>query len=848
MNKITLRAYIRPIDERKEYNPGKIQRPDLARVFVFDCETTSSDPYQNLTFGSFRYYINGDLHKTGIFYNPKIVEAPQLRILAKYCSSHNLRLYSEDEFIDLFYEYIWGQKAVCVGHNLVFDISRLIKRYGYTKGYDKGNFSLVLSDDKSKPRVKTIRRNEGKILLKFGSTIWKNNLPDFRGFFIDTSILASALFDMKRISLNDLSKRVLGSEKLTVEEHGKINERYIEYNLQDVRLTYKCFLKLVEEYRKFDLELPIHMVTSSASIGKAIYRKMGVKPFLSVNKDISEELIGKVMSAFYGGRCEVKVRKTPTEVTTLDFTSMYPTISALMGLKDLIIAEKIETEECTDEIIALLESVQLEDLYDNPKWLGFVVLCEITPDNDCLPIRSDYREGEFNIGINFLKTSQKLYYFLPDLIFSRLLTDKVPRISRAIRFRASKIQTGLKSISLFGVAIDPSTDNFLSVLVQERARIKKVNAEKAQGLKIAVNSMSYGIFVEVHTEKKIEKLKVFSNESFETFGRAEKEGEYFNPIIASSLVSGARLLLGMIELELKKMGRPHAGCDTDSMFVPPDTALYLQNQFQRLSPYSDIILLKKEHEKVLFYGISSKRYVLYRIINCNLQIVDEGKRGYMLHGLGHIMNPFGEDRNWHKRIWQDILSLENGYISREDMIGKYSSFYCISQLTNSGYEIARRFKRLNKGKTIEFQLKPFNFLSIGVGNYDNIKPIAPFTRNSQSVVHSEFVDYKSGKVMSGIQYWKPLSDVIMDYIDHPESKFEGEIGVLERKRIESVCLVYIGKETRNLDTQILEKERIESYTNSVGFGEFVVGLSPKEAKKYGIMHRSTLLRWKNQSI
>ena len=843
MNKIAFRAHIRPIKEKKKHPPSKHQRPDVTKVFVFDCETTT-DQYQNLTFGSFRYYVNGSLQKTGLFYNQKIVSGKELKILQDYCILHYLKLYLVDEFIDLFYECVWKQKAVCVGHNLVFDISRLIKRYGYTKGYDKGNFSLVLSDDKSKPRVKTIRRNEGKILLKFGSTIWKNNLPDFRGFFVDTSILASALFDMKRISLNDLSKRVLGSEKLTVEEHGKINERYIEYNLQDVRLTYECFLKLVEEYRKFDLELPIHIVTSSASIGKAIYRKMGVKPFLSVNKGISEELIGNVMSAFYGGRCEVKVRKTPTEVTTLDFTSMYPTISALMGLKDLIIAEKIETEECTDEIIALLESVQLEELYYNPKWLGFIVLCEITPDNDCLPIRSDYREGEFNIGINFLKTNQKMYYFLPDLVFSRLLTGRAPRISRAIRFRASKIQTGLKSISLFGVVIDPSKDNFLSILVQERARIKTMDKEKAQGLKIAVNSMSYGIFVEVHTEKKIEKLKVFSNESFETSGRAEKAGEYFNPIIASSLVSGARLLLGMIEMELKIMGRTHAGCDTDSMFVPPETARYLQNQFQRLSPYSDIKLLKKEHENVLFYGISSKRYVLYRVKNGNLQIVDDGKRGYMLHGLGHIMNPFGDERNWHKRIWQDILSLENGYISSEDMIGKYSSFYCISQLTNSGYEIARRFKRLNKGKTIEFQIKPFNFLIIGVGNYENVKPIAPFTRNNQTVVHSEFVDYKSGKNMSGVQYWKPLSDVIVDYIEHPESKFEGKIGVLERKRIESERLVYIGKETRNLDTQFLEKERIESYINSVGFGAFVAGLSPKEARRYGIMHRSTLKRMK----
>jgi hypothetical protein len=52
-----------------------------------------------------------------------------------------------------------------------------------------------------------------------------------------------------------------------------------------------------------------------------------------------------------------------------------------------------------------------------------------------------------------------------------------------------------------------------------------------------------------------------------------------------------------------------------------------------------------------------------------------------------------------------------------------------------------------------------------------------------------FIDYKTGKTYPNEinqdtrLFWKPLSEVIQDYIDHPESKSEGNIGVIKRKHI-----------------------------------------------------------------
>ena len=69
-------------------------------------------------------------------------------------------------------------------------------------------------------------------------------------------------------------------------------------------------------------------------------------------------------------------------------------------------------------------------------------------------------------------------------------------------------------------------------------------------------------------------------------------------------------------------------------------------------------------------------------------------------------------------------------------------------------------------------------------------PIAPYNNNPQIAVESQFVDYNSGDVLQGRHYWKPLSDVFLDYIDHPESKFVGDVGVLKRKRLKPEGCVY----------------------------------------------------------
>ena len=47
---------------------------------------------------------------------------------------------------------------------------------------------------------------------------------------------------------------------------------------------------------------------SEASIGKAYLRSMGIKPWRQTEHVFTPELIGIIMSSYYGGRTEVRIR------------------------------------------------------------------------------------------------------------------------------------------------------------------------------------------------------------------------------------------------------------------------------------------------------------------------------------------------------------------------------------------------------------------------------------------------------------------------------------------------------------------------------------------------------------
>src|SRR5262249_7623078 len=64
-------------------------------------------------------------------------------------------------------------------------------------------------------------------------------------------------------------------------------------------------------------------------------------PFLEQNPDFDPKIIGCFMEALYGGQSEVRIRHKPVEGLHADFKSQFTTANALMGIQELLIANKI---------------------------------------------------------------------------------------------------------------------------------------------------------------------------------------------------------------------------------------------------------------------------------------------------------------------------------------------------------------------------------------------------------------------------------------------------------------------------------------------------------------------------
>jgi hypothetical protein len=349
----------------------------------------------------------------------------------------------------------------------------------------------------------------------------------------------------------------------------------------------------------------------------------------------------------------------------------------------------------------------------------------------------------------------------------------------------------------------------------ERQRLDVIQNQ----LKILANATSYGIFIEVITEDKPTIAHAYGLNAFKSkkVSKMEQFGEFFNPLIATMATASARLMLAMAEAWLEQHGGYYAFCDTDSMAVSPFHWKPLQTFFQSLNPYETVDpILKLEHDDrdasrelldVWFYGISAKRYVLYRLMDGHPVLVDDG---WSSHGLGHLLHESREDEEshdmWERKLWAKIIKAAIGSASEKEVCEEYSSQYAVSKYAVTKPTLHQRLRSINRNRACLSQIKPFNFILVGQPaesseNGEPIHPVTKFTKRIEEAPFQPFVDYNSGKRYNGGSqlFWKTLQSVIHDYLNHPEAKFGNgcSTGKMRRRHFVIDKIAYIVRKRTN---------------------------------------------------
>jgi hypothetical protein len=833
------------------------------RVLVFDTETTT-DFTQRLLFGVFRNYVKGELLQEGLFLGDSVKESGA-EVARAYAAEHNLTAYTRTEFVErIFYPEVYVQGALCVGFNLPFDLSRIAVQANPSKGKNRRSFRLKLSYRVNLPdlRIESISSRAAFIRFAPKKTLQDWEKPFFHGRFLDLSTLSSALtgerFTLKRAAFAFKTKH----KKSKVDGLGRITPETIDYGRNDVLVTWELFEKLLAEYLTYPFatvenerkrgagRIPITELYSTASIAKAILRLMRFTPALARLRGLDPRVLGWAMSAYFGGRSEVRTRRVDVPVRVVDFTSMYPTVFILMNLQELLAADKIQTREVTDATQELLSKVTLDDLYDPAMWSRFRCIVKLKPDGDMLPVRMRLEpDAPYGIAVTPFRSTTIRWYTLADLVAAKMLGGATPAIEEAIEFYGEGRQDGLKPVELQGVLLDPKEQIFKTV-VEQRQRYKDVEPELAQALKILANSGAYGIYAEINvapTSTDEKQVGTWYADIGPVPGEThdERPGRFFNPVIASLVTGAARLALAMAEAEVAHRGGTFAFCDTDSLAIvagkkaPDDVPCLSEDEvttiierFDRLNPYDRKLvehLLKLEHEKftdLRCWAVSAKRYALFtRDARNRLRIMKASKSG-----LGATLGRTQQEtiQKLARRAWLSILSrelhLENTGPNKR-RVARLTNFAepmrrALPISTPHVYK-ARGFTSINKGKSYDFKIKPFGFLqavteAITVGK-KSLQPIAPFERGLSESKKLRWTDYKSGapvildwegNAFAGTLPVTRLDEFIVDYARHPESKAAGPDGkpageetrgVLGRLRLTGRSPRRIGKEVDRLD-------------------------------------------------
>lgn len=462
-----------------------------------------------------------------------------------------------------------------------------------------------------------------------------------------------------------------------------------------------------------------------------------------------------MLCAYYGGRAEVRQRRVIQEILYCDFKSMYPTVNALMGLWQFLIAEGVETKETTDATISWLDRVTLEDMQNPGTWKQLTTLVQVMPDRDLFPVRAKYDGKSNTIGLNYITTRKPLWYTLADCVISKLLTGKTPKIRKAISYSPKCQQTNLNPINILSLdsySINPNTDDLFTRLIDLRDEAKAKGDSIEKTLKIIANSTSYGIFIEVNRDNapKSENLNVYgpNGDCLLSNSKAiEEPGRFFNPLLATLITGAARLMLGIAEKLTVDYGLDWAFCDTDSLAITRPNRLSRKDFRKRagnvvdwfipLNPYKkpgSILQLEdynygidsKKLEPLFCFAISSKRYALFNLDSDGNSIL----RKASAHGLGHLIEPYSNEnagpnitsprvllheigvRRWQHDLWIKVIQAAlDGNPEKVDLDWHPALSQSAAQrYSASSPHLLAWLDQWNDGRSYQNQVRPFGFL------------------------------------------------------------------------------------------------------------------------------------------
>jgi hypothetical protein len=828
-------------------NSGK--EPDKWAKFalVFDCETTI-DIRQDLNFLWWRFCeLKNNIYVTqleGLAYDDGLTRsvvnlirdfAKRRRADVEKGCPEEIRVQSRSEFVNGEFWDAASAGATIVCFNSPFDLSRLALEYEPAQKKNSG-WSTVLwkygrKPDKFKPRLQIKPKDSRSAFISFAGGNLKKRVI-YRGRFLDLSVLVWALRN-KHLTLDGALRSFRLKGKMKHEPTGCITKQELIYGRKDVERTLALLNATKREYERFPLTLPPERAMSAASIAKAFLAGMAIERPREKFK-LPDDILGKCMQTYYGGRSEIRIRHTEMPVVVCDATSEYPSVAVLLSLWPLLTAAELRVVDCTREARKVLKRTNLNRLLSPEEWKPLNFFALVKPARDVLPIRSLYsNSAATNIGVNPLTSKEPIWYAGPDLAGAKLLGTKSPRVIRAFRLVPRGMQAGMESTNIGLRNFNPESDDFFRTIIEERQKLSKKHPHNLL-LKIIANSL-YGIFAELNKDEfgrnAAKRLHVFSGEH--AFSQQacsiEVPGRWQFPPAAALITAAGRLMLAILERMVADAGGTYLLTDTDSMLIVAskeggpipcrtrDGGMTVNaltwnkvkdicTKLNKLNPYDRSAvkhLLKIEpcnydrdgiQQQLFGLAVSAKRYVVYRRTAHTLEIIKPSE-----HGLGLAYVPDKRKRykpnhckdretdypRWIVEAWERLLELHFRGINNSDdaiLLNRlwFANFPAMMRVRVTTPNVLAALRKINRSAA-----KPYNFAQspILLDPPPNCTLVAPSSKRPEDWLTRNYTDTRTGRAVKLNSTFRgkkvqpqTLSNLLWRHFLHPEAKSLGPDG------------------------------------------------------------------------
>ena len=360
---------------------------------------------------------------------------------------HPSNVLALEHFRNRLFKYMSKEGCMVVGYDLPIILTSLASSYTRCRSgssYQDG-FSLCLCDFKESKYKKQVTHKNGtssiktltkrcykhpRIMIKHlgnNKSMIVARQPRYGDYsnvyFVDVATLSGAILgevmELEYLSADGLVLPI--DNRYKEPDSGDPTDRHIiEATQQRLIATFACYEKLHNIYKGWHLDKPLHHLLSSASLAKALLDQLGIIPFSEKHPDFPEHMMAWSISAYYGGRNTMGIRREPARIIYHDVKSEYLTVAAIMKIQDFMTAEHIEVVDTTDQVQKLL-AMSKDDLIqwclDKNNWPVLRCLVQIVPNHHMLPVRSMFSEVDLTVGFSVVKSSSEpLIYALSDII------------------------------------------------------------------------------------------------------------------------------------------------------------------------------------------------------------------------------------------------------------------------------------------------------------------------------------------------------------------------------------------------------------------------------------------------